>query len=169
MKEFLKDYGTLIGPTFAFGLGVLAIYIKFWSDRQLESWKSKKKMKKLIELILDSKPPKKYYPLKSKDGLLHADQARNLTNLSIFYKRIEIVKSFIDSIEKDILTNCSVSKIQQFQDLKFITSYLFRDIEKHRNDNKHDFSHSDFYNINDSYNRLIIVCSKPEKIFNYIE
>jgi len=169
MKEFLKDYGTLIGPTLAFGLGVLAIFIKFWSDRQLESWKSKKKMKKLIKLILESKPPKKYYPLKSKDGFLHADQARNLTNLSIFYKRIEIVKSFIDSIEEDILTNCNVSKIQQFQDLKFIASYLFRDIEKHRNDNKHDFSQSDFCNINDSYERLTTVCSKPETIFNYIE
>src|SRR5260221_12863163 len=110
MKEFLKNYGTLIGPLLAFTLGAIALYIKFYIDRQVESWRSKKKMKKLIQLILASKPPLKYYPNKAKDGLFHADEARNLTNLSIFYKRLEVVLAYIETIENDILTNCSVAE-----------------------------------------------------------
>ncbi len=165
MKTFLKDYGTLIGPSFAFILGVTAIYIKFYTDRQIESWRSGKKLKKLIELIKKSQPPLKYYSKKSSDGLLHADQARNLTNLSIFQKRITVIKSFIETVENNILTDCSVLEIQQFQDLKFIISYIMRDIESSKN----SISSSDFNNIQKSYERLLVICNSPGKEFNYIQ
>lgn len=178
MKEFLKDYGTLIGPLMAFTLGVIALYIKFYIDRQVESWRSRKKMRKLIQLILSSKPPRKYYPQTAKDGLFHADQARNLTNLSIFYKRLEVLLSYTVTVENDILTNCSVAEIQQFHDLKFILKYLSKDVEEARNnsafydkDNTNElaFDEMDFFRLRDSYERLVTVCRNREKEFTYIE
>ena len=179
MKDFLKDYGTLIGPTFAFILGVIAIYIKFYSDRQLDKWKSKRKLTKLIALIRDSKPPSKYYPKKSKDGFLHADQARNLTNASIFLKKVKVLNSFIDTVENDILTNCTVLEIQQFTDIKFIVAYLSADIEKFRNNIKDkgkieetstiDWNENDFFQLRQSFDRLAAICDNPQKQFNYIE
>ncbi|MFZ1528659.1 MAG: hypothetical protein WAT19_07910, partial [Ferruginibacter sp.] len=100
LKNILKDYGTLIGPMIVFILGIIAIYIKYYTDRQLESWKARKKMKKLKQLIFESKPPAKHYPRRSAgDGFIHADQARNLTNLSTccaieFLNFIEILLNF---------------------------------------------------------------------------
>jgi hypothetical protein len=177
MKEILKDYGALIGPIFAFTLGVIAIYIKFYTDRQTESWKSRKKKRKLIQLILDSKPPSKYYPQKSDLGMIHADQARNSTNLSIFYKKLEVINAYITTVENDILTNCSVKDIQQFHDLKFIMSYLTRDVETYRSmrtDKNNlvklpEYNDSDFRNLTESYERLITVCNNPASEFHYIE
>ena len=179
MKEFLKNYGTLVGPLFAFTLGVIALYIKFYIDRQVENWRSKKKMRKLIQIVLASRPPLKYYSQKSQEGFLHADQARNLTNLSIFYKRLEVILTFIETVESDILTNCSVAEIQQFYDLKFIVGYLNRDVEESRrnihlvndknNGDQKDFSEMNFFRIRDSYERLVNVCQNPEKEFNYSE
>ncbi|WP_291149274.1 hypothetical protein [Flavobacterium sp. UBA7680] len=179
MKDFLKDYGTLIGPLIAFTLGVIALYIKFYIDRQVENWKSKKKMAKLIKIIQSSKPPLKYYPLKSKDRFFHADQARNLTNVSIFYKRLEVILAFMGTVENDILTNCSVIEIQQFHDLKFIVTHLATDVNKAKNKrlivskeeilDREDFNEIDFLRIHDSYNRLIIVSKNPDKEFKYID
>jgi hypothetical protein len=88
MKDFLKDYGTLIGPVFAFTLGVFAIYIKFYADRQLDNWRSRKKLGKLILLIRNSDPPAKYYPHPHSEpgDIPHADQVRNIQNMSIFIR-----------------------------------------------------------------------------------
>lgn len=181
MSVFLKDYGVLIGPVFAFVLGVIAIYIKFYSDRQIESWKSRKKLRKLVQLIKKSPPPSKYYPQKSTIGFFHADQARNLTNISIFHKRVAVINSFIETIENDVLTNCAVLEIQQFHHLKFIISYTLRNMEDLQElikngitgQNEIDESFNNdligFHKMQDDYKRLITVCESPEKEFNYIE
>jgi len=77
MAEILKNYGALIGPLLAFALGVIAIYIKFYVDREVESWKRRKKLFKLFQLIRESRPPGHFYPKVSETGFIHADQARN--------------------------------------------------------------------------------------------
>ncbi len=46
MKDFIKDYGAVFVPTMAFGLGVFAIYIKFFIDKNLEARRSNKKLLK---------------------------------------------------------------------------------------------------------------------------
>ena len=176
MKNVLKDYGSLIGPALAFILGVMAIYIKFYTDRQLENWKSRKKLKKLFKLIKESKPPLKYYPNKS-SNFIHADQARNLTNHSIFYKKIKVINYYINNIEEDILTNGSLIEIQQFTDLQFVISYMNRDIETFRNGSKQkdenlnfkDLDKSDFLKIMNDYDRLVTIIENPGKEFKYIE
>lgn len=175
LKEFLKDYGTLFGPLIAFILGVIAIYIKFYLDRKLDIWRSKKKLKKLIEIVLESKPPSKYYPQKGKSFSLHADEARNLRNLAVFNNRLAVINSFISAVENDILTNCTVIQIQQFQKLKIISSYLTNDVVRvtKYDDNKvllqPEFNQGDFRNLTESYNRLLRVCKNPKSDFNYIE
>lgn len=177
MKDFLKNYGVLIGPLLAFTLGVIAIYIKFYIDRQVENWRSRKKMRKLIEIIQASQPPLKYYPLKSNNGFIHADQARNLTNLSIFTKRLEVILSYIETVENNILTDCSVNEIQQFHDLKFIVVYMSKNVSELRDksslfdkkSNLLDLNENDFFRIQDDYKRLITVSQNPKKEFQYIE
>lgn len=130
MKDFLKEYGTLIGPLVAFALGIIALLIKFYIDRKLEVWKSNKKIDKLISLIKDSQPPNRYWPEKGDGSFPHAHEARNLTNVSMYSKKIKVIESFINKIEDDVLTNCSNLKVQQVTDLKFIVQYLKRDIEE---------------------------------------
>ena len=171
-KEFLKDYGTLIGPILAFGLGVFAILIKFYLDKWLEKWKTEKRIKKLIGLIKNSPPPKTYFPHKSESDFIQANEARNLTNLSIFLKKIEIIESFIDRIEESVLTNSSYIRIQQLTDIKFIVQYYKKDLselKKYRKSNKL-YSFGEYREkIVRTYERIITVCDTPNKEFKYIE
>ena len=91
----------------------MALLIKFFLDKQFDYRKANRQVNKLFKLIKESKPPNKYFPKKSDNGGLHADEARNLTNLSIFIKKMEVIQSFIQKIEGDVLANCSNLKIQQ--------------------------------------------------------
>ena len=179
MKDFIKDYGAAIGPTLAFLLGILAIYIKAVIDRSIEKRKTQNKLSNLISLIIDSKPPPKYYPQVSADGFIHADQARNLTNISIFAKKLNAILIFIEKIEDDVVANCNNQKIQQFHHIKFISSYLNENLkelqdkkEEHEYANfKFSFSKikpEEFNNIHNGYERLVSVCKDPGKHFNYI-
>ncbi|QNF33653.1 hypothetical protein HUW51_13315 [Adhaeribacter swui] len=179
MKEFFKDYGSAIGPCIAFLLGIIAIYLKAVVDRSIEERKTNKKLSNLISLIKNSTPPPKYYPKISEDGFLHADQARNLTNFSIFAKRLNAIIMFIDKIEDDVIANCSNSKIQQFHHIKFIASYLNENV-KEIQDKKEDHNYENFkfsfskisrdqyYATHTDYERLVDICQNPEKHFNYI-
>ncbi|WP_421978906.1 hypothetical protein [Roseivirga seohaensis] len=172
MKEFLKDYGTLIGPTLAFSLGVIALLIKFHFDKQFDKWKANRQVKKLFELIKESQPPNKYFPKKSDDNFLHADEARNLTNLSIFLKKMEVIESFILKIEGAVLANCSNLKIQQVTDLKFISKYSIKylnDIKKNKNEPNRKMDELDYNVVIEGYKRMINVCENPGKEFKYIE
>lgn len=179
MKDFLKDYGTLIGPSLAFMLGILAIYIKYLVDHKIEKTKSKRKLDALIKLIIESKPPPKFYPEVSKEGFIHTDQARNLTNISIFLRKITLVLVVIEKIENDVLINCSIPKIQQFNYIKFITSYLHENlleiqdkkVEHDYLDFKFSFTKiniSEFQLVHQDYERLLQACTEPAKNFNYI-
>jgi hypothetical protein len=169
-KEFLKDYGTLIGPVLAFGLGVVAILIKFYLDRWLEKWKTEKRIKKLIGLIKSSPPPKTYFPNKSQSGFIHADEARNLTNLSIFLKKIEVIESVIDKIEESVLTNSSNIRIQQLTDIKFIVRYYKRDLYDLKNNRDENFGEFEYRDkIIRTYERMLTVCDSPKEEFRYIE
>ena len=168
----------MIGPGLAFILGVLAVYIKHVIDRRLDIRNSNTKFKKLFILIRESAPPKKYYPGKAEKAF-HADQARNLTNLSIFKTRLNILEMYIEKIEDDVMINCGTTQIQQFNQIKFIVSYIIRDIEVYRNGGVEDskekdksfpyIEHLDFIKLKDDYNRIINVCNNPRADFQYIE
>ena len=173
-KEFLKDYGTLVGPAIAFGLGVLAVFIKFYLDRWLDKWKTEKRIKKLIGLIKNSPPPKTYFPNKSAYGFISANEARNLLNITIFLKKIEVIESFIEKIEESVLTNSSNIRIQQITDLKFIVRYYKKDLAELKNYRKSEkvekFDEFDFREkVVGPYKRMLTICDTPNKEFKYIE
>lgn len=176
MKEILKDYGAFIGPFLAFTLGIFAIYIKSEIDKKIDKSKSESKLKKLIKLIQETKPPQKYFEKKS-ENFIHADEARNLTNLSIYKSKFDVILALINSIENDILTNCSTEQIKQFYELKFISEYSIKDIDNSRNSFIHDdkdllnskFEEYNHYKILDNHKRLLNVCENSAPDFKYIE
>lgn len=173
MKDFLKDYGTLIGPVFAFILGVLAIYLKFYTDRQLAKWRSKRKMKKLIQLIFDCRPPIGALPVFHPG--VKADLSnviKNARNYSIFKKRLKVVTGYIDSSENDILTDGTVTNIQYFHEIKVKWSFLLKRINEKEElkfsiEDKSDSRENHFNNIIKSYEDLIIFCKNPKHVFEY--
>ncbi|WP_242927888.1 hypothetical protein [Pontibacter vulgaris] len=179
MKDILKDYGTIIGPLTAFGFGVMALYIKYGIDRKLDEWKTKTKLSKLIQLIGQSTPPNTHYPSKSENGF-YANELRNLTNISIFSKRLNVISMFIEKIESDILIHSSLKEVQQFHHIKFIVKYMNERLEKIR-DRRGDkeslgsefqfpvISKDEFYAMSSDYERLLKVCNDPDSEFKYVD
>jgi hypothetical protein len=169
MKELLKDYGAFIGPFLAFTLGILALYIKSQIDKQIDKSKSESKMKKLIKIIKETKPPQKYFEKKS-ENFMHADEARNLTNLTIYKSKFDVILAFMNSIENDILINCATEQIMQFYELKFISEYSIADINNLRTSFMGDdktsqnrrFEKYDHYKILDNHKRLLNVCENSD-------
>ncbi|WP_313579562.1 hypothetical protein [Chishuiella sp.] len=169
MREILKNYGALIGPFLAFTLGILAIYIKWNVDKQIDKSKSKAKLKKLIKIIKETKPPKTYFENKS-ENFIHADEARNLTNLSIYKLKFNMIIAFVNTIENEVLANCDNGQIKQFYELKFISEYSLEEINNSRHSFKRGkFEKHDFYKIMDNYERLINACENPGSDFIYRE
>jgi len=102
MQEFFKIYGSAIGPTMAFVLGLFALYIKHKFDVAIEIKRVKLQYSKLIELVRASPPSTKFYPKKSNDGLPHADEARNGTNLARYRHRITSILPLVTHLESGI-------------------------------------------------------------------
>jgi hypothetical protein len=177
IKGILKDYGALIGPSVAFLFGVLAVCIKYLIDRRMDVWQANKKFRRLIIIIHKSAPPKKYYPGGSKNDF-HADQARNLTNLSIFKTRLNVLEMYIEKIENEVLLNCNIQQVQQFNQVRFIVSYLIKNVESYRNVKKDDKSNrlsmpylepQEFQKLTEDYDRIIRVCGNPNVEFQYTD
>jgi hypothetical protein len=179
MKEYIKDYGSLIGPITAFLLGVLALYVKYSIDRKLDEWKSRKRLKKLFELIKHSAPPSHYHPNKPKDGLIHANEARNITNLSNFNHRLTVLSMFIEKIANDVMVHSTLGEVQQFHRIKWLVEGIKSRVEKMRGDTEDESSIKstrlfsnveapDFYFLWNLYNSMLDACENPASQFEYI-
>lgn len=94
MKQIFIDYGSAIGPFLAFVLGIAALYVNYKVDYYQKKKNYKLEFNKLVEFIRITFPPKKFHPNKSKNGLMHADQARNFTNIARFYSKLLILEPF---------------------------------------------------------------------------
>jgi hypothetical protein len=167
VEEIFKDYGSAIGPTVAFLLGIFALFIKNKVDICMERCRTLKKFRLLKELINESSPPSKYHPQKSDIGLIHADQARNITNIARFYNRLLTTRILIDNLEEDIFRHGEKSDIQQFNNIKWWHNILLKDIEKIRESSELDMN--TFRELSQNYQLMKDACDNADQLFDYIE
>ena len=167
MQEVFKDYGAAIGPTLAFCLGVVALFIKNMIDNYLSRKRVRSEFYKLSQLVRESSPPNSFHPQKSESGLMHADQARNLTNIARFYNRLLGVAPLIEHLEEDIYKFGSTSEIRTFNNLKWWFSIALREVEALRE--KRDVGHQDIVDINQHYESMLDALNNPNQLYDYIE
>lgn len=132
MTEILKDYGPAIGPALAFLLGLLALYFKYLFDRASERWTVVRRMDHLQKLVGTMSPPPDYFPRSAIGGIIHADEARNLTNLARFYSRLLALRSVVESVGESVAESGSKDQIVRFHSAKWWFDILVKTVEKRR-------------------------------------
>ena len=167
MREFFKNYGSAIGPALAFLLGILAFYIHHTVNTNFERAQTLNKIEQLKQLINESPPPTKYHPRRSESGFMHADEARNLTNISRFYNRLLASKVLINNVEENIFNHGGIEEIRMFNNIKWWHDFLLRDVEKIRNSSEYDID--SYHGLVDVYKNMKEATENPDQMFNYIE
>ncbi|WP_414667414.1 hypothetical protein [Escherichia coli] len=152
--DFVKDYGPAIGPTLAFLLGVFALFIKYKVDQFTASRSLKKRLLHLQKMVISCSPPTTFHPKQSETGFIHADEARNLSNIARFYSKLLALNLAFDSVEKAVIEHGNAEQILMFHNSKWWFKIIFNDIEKMRNTDNHRLSKADLANLTHTWELL---------------
>jgi hypothetical protein len=123
LKDFLKDYGTLVGSSLGFVFAVLALYVKYLFDNKTNYWTTQKKLKKLAALIGKHKVPKRLTTLKNFTGFKEPEITEdphqtvddvNAKSIQIFNNKLKFSRTYISKIEDDVLKYASTEMIEAF-------------------------------------------------------
>src|SRR2546427_8242785 len=164
MKDFLKDYGPAIGPALAFLLGLVALFGKYQVDQGTASWTVDRRLSDLKSLVIKSAPPSDFFPHVSTGGLLHADQARNLTNLALFYARLVALKPVFDGLQKSIAETGSPDAVAKFHNMKWWFDILMKRVEAWRTMENFRMSSADFANLQQEWESLRDAASSKDPL-----
>ncbi|HEX4850138.1 MAG TPA: hypothetical protein VFV08_04985, partial [Puia sp.] len=91
----------------------------------------------------------------------------------VFYKRTIVIVSFINTIEKDIYTDCSTNDIRRFYDIKNLVTLLNNNVEAIKNymastdKNKQAINENAFSDLRELYTRLVETCTNLDIEYTY--
>lgn len=129
MERLFAKYGTAIGPTVAFILGVVALFIKNGLEDRFKRVQITKRFEEPKRLIERCSPPRTFHPREAPNGL-HADKARNIANLARFYNRIIAKRTLIEVLEKNIYEYADLTSIRQFNNIRWRHAILVSEVEQ---------------------------------------
>jgi len=147
MAEFLKDYGPAIGPTLAFILSIFALYVKYRFDQVSAGWNVVRRIDHLRSLVGKVTPPPEYFPQSTSNELLHADEARNLTNLARFYAHLLALKPVVEAVGKSVADSGNEDQVLRFHSAKWWFDILMTKVEKWRTTENFRLSFTDHENL----------------------
>jgi len=125
-------------------------------------------MDQLLQLIVEAPPPKTFHPGRSESGIIHADTARNITNLARVYHNHLASKILIINLQEDIYKYCDIDDILQFNNIKWWHDILVREMEMLRENSNEYYEHR-YNNLVETYNSLEGAIKNPDQFFKYIE
>jgi len=107
MAQMIKDYGSLISPTLAFILGIIAVLIKIKLDNGVQKKHTAKYFNKSIDMLSKIELPEfeeNPIPLNERNdgGIFHASMARKLTDLSRMRFSLSSVYKYLQNLESDV-------------------------------------------------------------------
>ncbi len=164
MKNFLKDYGAAVGPALAFLFGLIALFGKYEVDQLTASWTIERRFNNLKALVAQSAPASTFFPSRSTGGMLHADEARNLTNLARFYARLLALKPQFESMQNSLADARSTDTITQFHNMKWWFEILLKTTEEWRSTKGFRMSEADFDNIQRDWKNLLDATSSKDPL-----
>jgi len=172
VKELFRDYGSAIGPTLAFLLGVLAVTLHFYVNAHLERAETLHKFDQLKQLISQSTPPPEYFS----ERLPQGTQGRNLAaaidnarNLAIFHNRLDTTKVLIDNLQERIYRHCELEDIKQFNSIKSRHETLVAWIEEMQGRTiAHKYDIDGYNSLVETYARLKKAAEHPAELFRYV-
>ncbi|HAT4163652.1 TPA: hypothetical protein I9135_003004 [Clostridium perfringens] len=119
MKEFLKDYGSLVGPTLAFIFSLLTILIKDSIDLYVKNRNMIIKIKKLNSLIINL-------------GIDNSDYYEDISleKINDLNRKIIYLKKYIDRILDEIEIYLSLDTIADLENTKNLLKILETEINE---------------------------------------
>lgn len=168
MQQLFASYGPAIGPTLAFILGIIALFIRDALDSRKQTRRMKRRFRLLVSLIEESPPPERFHPRVSEGGFMHADEARNMTNLTRFYNRLTATKSLLRAVEDEVFRFGSTSEIRNYNHVRWLHEILLESVEDARQSGRVDLM--SFGRITERYSRLRdATSSNAEENVSYIQ
>jgi hypothetical protein len=164
MAELLKDYGSAIGPTLAFILGLLALYGKYRFDQVSAGWNVTRRIEHLKNLVAKVVPPPEYFPQSADGVLLHADEARNLTNLARFYAHLLALKPVVEAVGKLVADSGSEEQVIRFHSAKWWFDILITTVEKWRATENFRLSPTDHMNLLSEWKQFVETLSGRDEM-----
>ncbi len=115
--EWLRTYGSAIGPTIGFFFGICALYVKAWFDRRQRHQRSQDLLEQFVTLALVEEPPL-LLEVPTEQGYEMADKARgNVNALKRYHHRLLTAKSFVDANEKYIVEDAPMQVLERLGEL----------------------------------------------------
>lgn len=167
LKKLIKEYGSAIGPILAFIFGILTMLLKYKIDQIVAKRSIVKSFEMLKKLINDSNPPSYFFSNISDRGLMHADEARNITNIARFYNKLLSIKSVIETIDGDITQSRDIGMVRQYHSIKWCFNILIKDVEDARNEKR--IKSGIFHRIQEDFKYLTEATTSVDKLYSYIE
>jgi hypothetical protein len=166
LKQLLKDYGPALGPAVAFAFGLLALFLKNKVDQWTAHWNVSRRLRNLQHLVSASGPPETFFPQTSKVGI-HADEARNLTNLARFYSRLLAVKPVFDALVEPISEVGNMQQIASFHAMKWWFDITLKQVESWRSTEGFRMSSSDLCSLQDDWAHVQDAATNPQEQLEY--
>src|SRR6266496_1239418 len=117
--EWLRTYGSAIGPTIGFFFGICALYVKAWFDRRQRHQRSQDLLEQFVTLALVEEPPL-LLEVPTEQGYEMADKARgNVNALKRYHHRLLTAKSFVDANEKYIVEDAPMQVLERLGEYKW--------------------------------------------------
>lgn len=117
--DWLKEYGSAIGPGVAFLLGLLTLFLKDVIERKLRRTRSRHLFKQFKKLALAYKPPE-LIPVPPEGGHATGDANRgNHLSLRGYHYRLLAARAFLDANEKIIAEASTFELLQSFYEFKW--------------------------------------------------
>jgi hypothetical protein len=167
VKQILKDYGPAIGPALAFGFGFLALFLSHLVNRWSAKWSLSRRLRHLEILVQNSSPPETFFP-KTFPNSLHADEARNLTNLARFYSRLLALKTVFDSLVDRVSESGTLQQISRFHSMKWWFDITLKQVETWRSTKEFRMTNSDLCDVQEHWKSLRNAAANPEAQLEYI-
>jgi hypothetical protein len=170
MKEFLKDYGALIGPFLAFFLSFIALIFKY----KIDVWVNKKVLENrflnLKKLIMESNPDKVFVYHSNKPSKKY--QANNKTNFPLYFARMKIINAYTEELKKSIDSSGNPETIIKFYEIYFRFKEAFEEISEWKEKNRYESVPNDNYGeLSSSWNSFSAPISwktKSAKLVPYV-
>lgn len=167
MRELFRDYGSAIGPTFAFLLGILALAIKNAFDRLVARSEAERRVKRIAEIMTMSPPPPFQGPI---DALTNVKFVMaNAVNMSKFYDRMAAVKGAIDAADKPVHEHGRPHTIIKFDKMRLQFDIIMKERDFfQKSPGSSDLPRQEnFFNVQQSWEALIEAASIEEKALSY--
>ncbi|MEA2559085.1 MAG: hypothetical protein QOH06_589 [Acidobacteriota bacterium] len=113
-----RDYGAAIGPSVAFMLGIVALYLKELFEGRQRRRRSKRLLAQFIDLAVIEPP--QWFPVPDEDGYARGDANRgNRSTVTLYHSHLLAAKAFLDANEKQVVEDASLEVIRSLYQCKW--------------------------------------------------